>query len=75
MTVQDFERDTGSKLIDHPPLDERKTGGANLRIQVKITTIGESVNGKKEAKPAEKKASYVVGTSHRLTVFRGIIKR
>jgi hypothetical protein len=75
MTVQDFEWDTGAKLIDYQVLDEGKTEGSNLRVQVKLTTIGEPVKGKKEAKPAEKKASYVVGTSPRLTVFRDIFKR
>jgi hypothetical protein len=75
MTVQDFEWDTGAKLIDYQVLDEGKTEGSNLRVQVKLTTIGEPTKGKKEAKPAEKKASYVVGTSPRLTVFRDILRR
>ena len=70
MTVQDFEWDTGAKLIDYQLVDDGRADGPNLRIQVKLTTIGEPVKGKKEAKPAEKKASYVVGTSPRLTVFR-----
>jgi hypothetical protein len=74
MTVQDFEWDTGSKLIDYQLLNDGKSEGANLRIQVKLTTLGEPVKGKKEAKPAEKKASYVVGTSPRVTVFRDIMK-
>ena len=72
MTVQDFEWDTGAKLIDYQLVDDGRADGPNLRIQVKLTTIGEPVKGKKEAKPAEKKASYVVGTSPRLTVFRDI---
>jgi hypothetical protein len=75
MTVQDFEWDTGSKLIDYQLLDDGRTEGSNLRVQVKLTTIGEPAKGKKEAKPAEKKASYVVGTNPRLTVFRDIMKR
>jgi hypothetical protein len=75
MTVQDFEWDTGAKLIDYQLLDDGKTEGSNLRVQVKLTTIGEPAKGKKEAKPTEKKASYVVGTSPRLTVFRDILKR
>jgi hypothetical protein len=74
MTVQDFEWDTGSKLIDYQLLNDGKSEGANLRIQVKLTTLGEQVKGKKEAKPAEKKASYVVGTSPRVTVFRDVMK-
>jgi hypothetical protein len=75
MTVQDFEWDTGAKLIDYQLLDDGRTEGSNLRVQVKLTTIGEPAKGKKEAKPTEKKASYVVSTSPRLTVFRDIMKR
>ena len=75
MTVQDFEWDTGSKLVDYQLVDDGRADGPNLRIQVKITIIGEPAKGKKEAKPTEKKASYVVGTSPRLTVFRDIMKR
>ena len=75
MTVQDFEWDTGSKLLDYELVGDGRADGPNLRIQVKITTIGEPAKGKKEAKPTEKKASYVVGTSPRLTVFRDIMRR
>jgi hypothetical protein len=75
MTVQDFEWDTGAKLIDYQLVDDGRADGPNLRIQVKLTTTGEPVKGNKEAKPTEKKASYVVGTSPRLTVFRDILRR
>jgi hypothetical protein len=75
MTVQDFEWDTGSKLIDYQLVGDGNADGPNLRIQVKLTTISDPAKGKKEAKPTEKKASYVVGTSPRLTVFRDILKR
>ena len=75
MTVQDFEWDSGAKLIDYELLDDGKSEGSNLRVQVKLTTLGEPAKGKKEAKPVVKKASYVVGTSPRLTVFRDILKR
>jgi hypothetical protein len=75
MTVQDFEWDTGSKLVDYQLLGDGRADGPNLRIQVMITTIGEPAKGKKETKPAEKKASYVVGTSPRLTVFRDMFRR
>jgi hypothetical protein len=75
MTVQDFEWDTGSKLLDYQLVDDGRADGPNLRIQVKITTIGEPAQGKKDAKPTEKKASYVIGTSPRLTVFRDIMRR
>ena len=75
MTVQDFEWDQGAKLIDYQFLTEGNADGANLRIQVKLTTIAEPAVNKKEAKPAEKKANYVVGTSPRLTVFRDMLRR
>jgi hypothetical protein len=75
MTVKDFEWDAGAKLIDYQVLGDGRADGPNLRIQVNITTIGEPGKGKKEAKPTEKKASYVVGTSPRLTVFRDMFRR
>ena len=75
MTVQDFEWDTGAKLIDYELVGDGRADGPNLRIQVKLTMTGDSVKGKKDKKPTEKKASYVVGTSPRLTVFRDIMKR
>jgi hypothetical protein len=75
MTVQDFEWDTGAKLIDYQLVDDGRADGPNLRIQVKLTTAGEPGKSNKEAKPTEKKASYVVGTSPRLTVFRDILRR
>jgi hypothetical protein len=75
MTVQDFEWDTGAKLVDYQLVGDGRADGPNLRIEVKLTTTGEPVKGSKEAKPTEKKASYVVGTSPRLTVFRDILRR
>jgi hypothetical protein len=75
MTVQDFEWDTGANLVDYRLVDEGRADGPNLRIQVMLTTTAEPAKGQKQAKPAEKKASYVIGTSPRLTVFRDIMKR
>ncbi len=75
MTVQDFEWDGGAKLVDYQLISDGRADGPNLRIEVKITTTGEPAKGKKEAKPTEKKASYVVGTSPRLTVFRDMFRR
>ena len=75
MTVQDFEWDQGVKLVDYQLVTEGRADGPNLRVEVKLTTIGEPAKGKKESKSVEKKASYVVGTSPRLTVFRDILKR
>ena len=75
MSVQDFEWDTGAKLIEYQLVDDGRADGPNLRIQVMLTTTGEPAKGQKQAKPTEKKASYVVGTSPRLTVFRDIMRR
>jgi hypothetical protein len=69
MTAKDYEWDSGAKLLDYQVLDEKEED-VNLRVQVKITL---SQQGKSKA--VEKKASYVVGTSPRLTVFRDILKR
>jgi hypothetical protein len=71
MTVQDFEWDSGAKLIDYQLTDDGKPEDANLRIGVKLTLSGKQGS----AKPLEKKASYVVGTSPRLTVFRDMLRR
>src|SRR5271156_2319588 len=59
MTAQDFEWDTGAKLIEYRLVDDGRADGPNLRIQVMITTSGEPAKGQKQAKPTEKKASYV----------------
>jgi len=75
MTVQDFEWDSGAKLIDYQLMDDGKPEDANLRIGVKLTMIAEQGKGKTQGKTLEKKASYVVGTSPRLTVFRDMLRR
>ena len=69
MTAKDYEWDSGAKLLDYQILDE-KVEDPNLRVQVKITL---SQQGKSKA--VEKKASYVVGTSPSVTVFRDIMRR
>jgi hypothetical protein len=68
MVAQDFEWASGAKLLDYEILDEKQEG-PNLRVQVKIK-LGPQGNNK----AAEKKASYVVGTSPRVTVFRDVMK-
>jgi hypothetical protein len=68
MVAQDFEWSSGAKLVDYEILEE-KSEGPNLRVQVKIK-LGPQGN----TKAAEKKASYVVGTSPRVTVFRDVMK-
>jgi hypothetical protein len=78
MTVQDFEWDGGAKLIDYQLMDDGKAEDANLRIAVKLTMTGGLATGKSQntsGKTMEKKASYVVGTSPRLTVFRDMMRR
>lgn len=75
MTVQDFEWEKGAKLVDYEILKEGMADGPNLRVQVKLTTVGGTASGKKEAKPTAKTAAYVIGTSPRLTVFRDIFRR
>jgi hypothetical protein len=70
MTAQDFEWTSGSKLVEYQILDEGKEEGTNLRVQVKITLIQPG-----KIKAVEKKASYVVGTSPSVTVFRDIMRR
>ncbi len=70
MTAQDFEWAAGAKLIDYQILDEGKVEDANLRVQVKITLGPQG-----KSKAVEKKASYVIGTSPSVTVFRDVLRR
>lgn len=70
ITAHDFEWDAGAKLLDYEILDQGRNEDANLRVQVKIKLEEQ---GKKKA--VEKKASYVVGTSPSVTVFRDIMRR
>jgi hypothetical protein len=72
MVAQDFEWSSGAKLIDYRILDDGKEEDANLRVAVQLTL---SEPGKGDAKPVEKKASYVVGTSPSVTVFRDMMRR
>jgi hypothetical protein len=72
MVAQDFEWAQGAKLIDYQLVDDGKEEDVNLRVQVKLTL---SNLGKDKGKPVEKKASYVVGTSPSVTVFRDIMRR
>jgi hypothetical protein len=70
MTAQDFEWSSGAKLIDYQILDEGHVEDANLRVQVKITLGPQG-----KSKAVEKKASYVIGTSPSVTVFRDMMRR
>ncbi len=68
LVAQDFEWAAGAKLLDYEILNERNEE-ANLRFQVKIK-LGPQGKGK----AVEKKASYVVGTSPSVTVFRDVMR-
>ncbi len=68
MVAQDFEWSSGAKLLDYEILDE-KSEGPNLRVQVKIKLGPQGTS-----KAVEKKASYVVGTSPSVTVFRDVMR-
>jgi hypothetical protein len=70
ITAQDFEWASGAKLLDYQILDDGREEDSNLRVQVKITLGPQGTS-----KAVEKKASYVVGTSPSVTVFRDIMKR
>ena len=72
MVAQDFEWAGGAKLIDYQIVNDGKEEDVNLRIQVKLTLKNV---GKDKEKPVQKKASYVVGTSPSVTVFRDIMRR
>jgi hypothetical protein len=70
--AQDPEWRAGAKLLDYQILDDGKPEDVNLRVQVKLTL---SDSGKDKGKPVEKKASYVVGTSPSVTVYRDVMRR
>jgi hypothetical protein len=70
MTAQDYEWASGAKLLDYEILDNGREEAANLRVQVKITLTEQG-----KTKSVAKTASYVVGTSPSVTVFRDIMKR
>jgi hypothetical protein len=68
MVAQDFEWAAGAKLLDYE-IQSEKSEGLNLRVQVKIKLGAQGKN-----KAAEKQASYVVGTSPSVTVFRDVMR-
>ena len=74
MIVQDFEWDSGAKLLDYQLVDDGKAFDANLRVQVKLTLDGgggKAPSGKK----SEKTVWYLVGTSPKVTVFRDMLRK
>jgi hypothetical protein len=71
MTAQDYEWASGVKLIDYQIVDDGKDEATNLRVQVKLTLSNPA---KGQAKTIQKQASYVIGTSPSVTVFRDVIR-
>src|SRR5262245_59242868 len=70
MTIQDFEWERGTKLIEYQMLDDGQPVDANLRVRVKLTTSGPLAS-----KNSEKTVTYLVGTSPSVTVFRDMLRR
>ena len=70
MIAQDFEWAAGAKLLDYQILDEArsKTPTSASRSRSRWARQGKG-------KAVEKKASYVVGTSPSVTVFRDVMRR
>jgi len=76
VVAQDPDWAAGAKLVAYQILDDGQSEGVNLRIAVKLTLSNlDTDKGKDKGKPVEKKASYVVGTSPSLTVYRDIRRR
>lgn len=67
IVVQDLDWAKGTKLLDYRILDDGKPVDANLIAKVKLEFEGADGNS------TEKIATYVVGTSPVLTVFRNLM--
>jgi len=68
IVVQDFDWMAGQALLGYEVLGDGKDDDANLRIPVRLTL------GDKNGREVKKDASYIVGTSPSLTVFREMFK-
>jgi hypothetical protein len=75
MIVQDFEWESGKKLLDYQLVDDGKAYDANLRVQVKLTLAGSDGKAAAAGKNTEKKVWYLVGTSPKVTVFRDMLRK
>jgi hypothetical protein len=71
MTIQDFEWESGAKLVAYELQGDGQARGANLSIKVKLTLAPKDGKGKN----VEKSVYYLVGTSPSVTVFRDMLKR
>lgn len=75
MIVQDFEWDSGARLLDYQLVDDGKPYDANLRVQVKLTVEGADAKAAPATKKTEKTVWYLVGTSPKVTVFRDMLRK
>ncbi len=75
IVVQDFEWESGAKLLDYQLIDDGKAYDANLRIQVKLKLATPPGKTPAEAANSEKKVWFLVGTSPKVTVFRDMLRR
>jgi hypothetical protein len=75
MIVQDFEWESGKKLLDYQLVDDGKPYDANLRVQVKLTMAGSDGKAATAGKKSEKNVWYLVGTSPKVTVFRDMLRK
>ena len=74
MIVQDFEWESGAKLVDYELVDDGKAYDANLRVQVKLKLTGGAAKST-AGKDTEKTVWYLVGTSPKVTVFRDMLRK
>lgn len=75
MIVQDFEWESGKKLLDYQLVDDGSPFDANLRVQVKLTLAGTDGKAAVAPRNTEKKVWYLVGTSPKVTVFRDMLRK
>lgn len=68
IAVQEMEWSNGTKLLDYEIVSDDQPVGPNLVATVKLRL------GKDDGKVTEKMATYVVGTSPKLTVYRNTMR-
>ena len=75
MIVQDFEWESGAKLLDYQLVDDGKAYDANLRVQVKLKLAEGKGKAAAAGEDSEKTVWYLVGTSPKVTVFRDMLRK
>jgi hypothetical protein len=75
MIVQDFEWESGARLLDYQLVNDGKAYDANLRVQVKLKLADGAGKGAAGGKSSEKTVWYLVGTSPKVTVFRDMLRK